>query len=264
MCKIFLTNLWRGLTSEVLKHKGSFMLWFVILVPFIVAGITFLTVIPSTHNRASVPARWYVIFNYQPYFHIFTFLQILFISHVNYREHKNNTWKNLCLLPIPRWVVFVSKAMFAYLVLAINVLLFFFLVLSSVYLLGKLKPELGFQYADYWHEAFVPTVKLFLASTGVFAIMYWVSHHFKSIVLSIIAGMTGYASAFALFLFTTRRGYIGFPYSKFHPFNFPGHAFNSFGTGNHSLNMEQVYYGLIGGFFILLIHYFVSLKKNIV
>ncbi len=259
----FFAHLTGGLRSEFLKHQGTFVLRFILLVPVIAAAITFFLTMPSTHNRADVPARWYIVFNYQPYLHIFVFLQILFVSYVNYQEHKYNTWKNLFVLPSPKWVVFVSKAMFAYGILAINVLLFLFLVLLSLYILGILKPELGFQYADYRYEAFVPTVKLFLASTGVFAIMYWISHHFKAILPSIIAGLAGYASAFALFLYTSRREYTGFPYSELHPFNFSGYAFNSFGTGNHSLHMEQVYGGLLGGVFILLIHYLVSLKKNL-
>ena len=237
------------------------MFWFVLSVPFIIVGITFMLLLGGT--QATDPSRWYIIFNYKPYFHIFTFLQILFIAHVNYLEHKNNTWKNIYVLPVPRWTIFFSKAIFSYVILALNVLLFFLLVMSGGHLLGKLRPDLGFQQGNYWLETLIPTLKFFFASTGVAAIMYFISSYLKSILYSVIFGLIGYASAFALFLHNSRRDYQGFPYSEYHPFTFPGYAFGSFGTGNHSLNMEKVYYGLACGFLVLTIHYFLNSKKNI-
>lgn len=240
------------------------MIWFVFLVPFVVTIITFLLVFSSSNMRAVDPSRWFIVFNYKPYLHIFTFLQILFIGHVNYLEHKNNTWENIYVLPVPRWTILFSKAIFIYILLALNILLFFLLVMSAGHLLGILRPELGFQQGNYWLETFVPTLKLFLASTGIVAIMYWASYQFKSILFSTIFGLTGYASALALFLHDSRPGYRGFHYSEYHPFTFPGYAFNSFGTGNHSLNAEKVLYGLALGFLVLIIHYFLSRKKNIV
>jgi hypothetical protein len=240
------------------------MLWFMILVPLIVSGIAFLTALGDENIYVADPWRWYVSFNYRPYFHIFTFLQILFISHINYVEHKNGTWKNLRVLPVPFWTLFFSKLVFGCSVLVINFLLFYLLVMSGGTLLQKMRPELGFQYVSYWQEAFVPSLKFLAASSYTVAIMFWVSYRFKSILVSVIIGLIGYASGFALFLLTNKRGYNGFPYSQWHPFNFSGYAFDSFGTGNHSLNMEYVWCGLAGGVLVLIVHYFFSRDKNIV
>lgn len=253
----------RGLTAEFLKHRNTFMLWFVLSAPLIVTGITFLTLLAD--DRLSVVDAWrgYISFNFRPYFHIFVFLQILLVSHVHYIEHRNNTWKNLRVLPIPFGTIFLSKALFVCLVLTANVLLFYFLIMLSGYLLGIARPELGFQHNDYWFEAFVPSIKFLTASSSVTAIMFWVSYHFRSILVSIVLGFTGYASGFALYLVTSRQGYTGFPYSKWHPFNFSGYAFGSFGTGNHSITMEYVYAGLAGGILILLLHYISCRNRNV-
>jgi hypothetical protein len=144
----------------------------------------------------------------------------------------------------------------------INVLLFYFLVISGGYLLKALRPELGFQNA-YWLEAFFPTVKFFVASSCTTAIIYWLSFSFKSIMLPIVLGLIGYASGFALFLVTSRRGYNGLPYSEWHPFNFSGYAFDSFGTGTHFINLEYVWYGFTSGILILFLHYHSNRNKAV-
>lgn len=258
-----MAELGHGLASELLKHRSTFVFWATLLSPVVVAGITFILVVTDSNYHADVPARWHVLFNYQAYFHIFTFILILWVSHVNYLEHKNKTWKNIYVLPVPSWIIFFSKLLFAYLILAFNILLFYLLVLTSEVLLGLLRPELGFQHGNYWLEALIPTIKYFLASSAVIALMYIISHYFKSIVVSITLGLVGYVSAFALFLLTNRSGNGGFPYAKLHPFNFSGHAFRSFGTGNHYLNMESVYYGVLGALVISIGYYWVNRKKNI-
>lgn len=261
--KEIIIGLQQGLTAELQKHRGTFVFWATLLSPVVVAGITFLLVVTDGNYHADVPARWHVLFNYQAYFHIFTFMLILWVSQVNYLEHKNKTWKNIYVLPVPSWIIFFSKLLFAYLILAFNILLFYLLVLSSEVVLGLLRPELGFQHGNYWMEALIPTIKYLLASSTVIALMFVISHYFKSLVVSITLGLVGYVSGFALFLLTNRSGYAGFPYAKLHPFNFSGHAFRSFGTGNHSLNIEPVYYGVLGAVVILVGYYFFSRRKNI-
>lgn len=262
--KKIITKLGYVLGSELLKHRSTFVFWATLLSPLVVAGITFLLVMADRNYHADVPARWHVLFNYKAYFHIFTLILILWVSQMNYLEHKNNTWKNIYVLPVPPWIIFFSKLLFAYLILAFNILLFYLLVLTSEVLLGLLRPELGFQHGNYWLEALIPTIKYLLASSTVIALMFFISHYFKSLIVSITLGLAGYVSAFVLFLLTSRAGYTGFPYAKLHPFNFSGHAFRSFGTGNHSLNMESVYYGVLGAIVILIGYYFVSRQRNIV
>ncbi|MDJ1504411.1 ABC transporter permease [Xanthocytophaga agilis] len=252
-----------GFISEFLKHRNTFLLWFVLLVPFVITTITFLTVWTDQALDVVNPWRWYIVFNYKPYFHIFVFLQILLICHVNYIEHRNNTWKNLRVLSVPFEVVFFSKVVFSYLILTVNVLEFYFLIMLSGDLLSKLRPELGFQDTNYWIEGFIPSCKFIAASTCLTSILYWVSYYIKSIIISIIIGLLGYVSALVLFLYTSRSGYTGFPYAEWHPFNFSALAFNSFGTGNHLLTMEYVYYGLIGGIVILSMHYVWTRYKSV-
>jgi hypothetical protein len=254
----------RGLASELIKHKSSFMLWFILSAPFIVVAITFLTALGDNNLRVVDPARWFIAFNFRPWMHISTFLQILFVAHINYVEHRNNTWKNLRVLPVPYWSLFTSKVIFAYVVLFLSTLIFYALVMLGGELMATLRPELGFQPTGYWREAIYPTLKFAIASMGIIAIMYWVSGRIKSILVTVVIGLMGYATGFASFLITSRQGYHGPPYARFHPFNFPGFAFDSFGTGDHALNMEFVYYGFFGGIAVIVLNYVLTRSKNVV
>ena len=252
-----------GLMAELIKHQSTFLLWFVMAVPLIITLITCLLVWGDQSMQINDPWRWYISFNFTPYFHIFIFLQIFFICHLTYLEHRNHTWKNLRVLPVPFWVIFFSKVVFGYLVLVINVLSFYLLIMLSGQLLALLRPDLGFGDTGYWYEAFIPTLKFILASTCVVCIMYAISYYVKSILSSIIIGFTFYASAFALFIFTSRQGYKGLAYAHWHPFNFSGLAFSSFATGNHMLSIEFVYYGLGGGILVIALHYLLTRYNNV-
>jgi hypothetical protein len=252
-----------GLMAEFLKHKGTFLLWFVMAVPLAITAIICLLVWGDQSMQVNDPWRWYIQFNFTRYFQVFVFLQILFICHITYLEHRNNTWKNLRVLPVPFWVIFFSKVAFGYLVLVINVLSFYLFIMLSGHLLAYLRPDLGFGDTSYWYEALIPSLKFILASACVVCIMYMVSYYVKSILTSIVIGFTGYASALALFLYTSREGYKGLPYATWHPFNFSGLAFSSFGTGNHLLNIEYVYYGLVGGILVVALHYLLTRYKNV-
>ena len=253
----------RVIKAEYIKNNTTFMFWLTVLMPVIMAGGMSMLVLLDNNYHADIPARWHITFTYTFYFHAFVFIQILFIGHIHYLEHTNHTWKNLYVLPLPGWVVFFAKLIFTWLVLAVNMLLFYLSVLVSEYLISLIRPELGFQHGNYWLEALLPTLKLLPASTAVTAIMFWISHHFKTLLIPIVLGLTGYASAFVLFLITNRRGYDGFPYAEFHPFNFMGFAFSSFGTGNHWINIRFSYYGLLVGGIVVIIHYWISRRQLI-
>jgi hypothetical protein len=252
----------KGMASEFGKHKPTFFLWFLFLVPLVVSLVTFLMTLREADLSFANPWRYYIALNYRFYLHIYVFLQVLLVSQVNYLEHKNNTWKNLYVLPIPRWVPFVTKLLFAWVLLLLNYAFFYGLVMGSGLLLAQLRPELGFHFqpAQYAYEALVPVLKSFLASFAVAALMYWAGYWLKSMLWLVIVGLAGYASAFALLLYNSRPAYRGLPLAEYHPFNFSGYAFSSFGTGNHALQMEQVYYGLLGGLCIVLSHYWLKPK----
>ena len=91
----------KGMASEFLKHKPTFFLWFLFLVPLVVSLVTLMMALGEAELSFANPWRWYIALNYRSYLHIFVFLQVLLVSQVNYLEHKNNTWKNLYVLPIP-------------------------------------------------------------------------------------------------------------------------------------------------------------------
>lgn len=248
----------RSIASELIKVRTTFMVWFVMSVPAVVVAIIFLTILNDTALSVTDASRWYIRFAYRPYLHVFVFLQILLVTHINYIEHRNFTWKNLFVLPVPRWSVLAAKAIVVQGILLLSTLLFYFLVMTSEEMLGKLRPELNIQTTGYWYEAFIPTLKFFLASSSATAIMYVLSYWVRSSLASVIAGLIGYASGFALLLITTRPTYDGIPWSRYHPFSLAGFAFDSFGTGNHILNMQEVWMGLVGGIVIFAAHCFYS------
>jgi hypothetical protein len=128
---------------------------------------------------------------------------VLLVSQVNYLEHKNNTWKNLYVLPIPRWVPFLTKLLLAWLLLLAQLRILLrpgdgqwpFALRGYGRSLG-----LGLDLPTTAYEALIPVLKSFLASFAVVAIMYWAGLLAQINVWLVIVGLAGYASAFALLL----------------------------------------------------------------
>lgn len=110
-------------------------------------------------------------------------------------EHRENTWKHLFALAIPRWSIYAAK-------LAIGILL---LCLSSVVLalgialegltLNVLRPDQGLALPVPWNDIVVRALSLTLAALLVLAIQTWVALRWRSFVVSVGLGIAGTIAA---------------------------------------------------------------------
>jgi hypothetical protein len=114
-------------------------------------------------------------------------------------ETKSAAWKHLFALPVGRGAVFISKLLVLLALNALALLMFSGLLLGAGFLLGLLKPGLGFQ----THYAPLQTVLWMLAHTyvatlGLLAVQYIVSLYWRSFVVPVGVGMGAVVATIAL------------------------------------------------------------------
>lgn len=124
---------------------------------------------------------------------------VLLTSLVVNIETKATAWKHLYAQPVGRGAVFGSKLL---LILALNaaaLLLFVGLLLGAGWLLGVLKPTLGFQtHAVPFGAVGWMLLRTYVATLGLLAVQYIVSLYWRSFVVPVGVGMGAVVAAFAL------------------------------------------------------------------
>ncbi|TGE09934.1 ABC transporter permease [Hymenobacter fodinae] len=124
---------------------------------------------------------------------------VLLTSLVVNVETKSGAWKHLFALPVGRGAVFTSKLLVLLALNALALSLFAGLLLGAGFLLGLVKPGLGFQ----THQAPVQTVlwmlgHTYVATLGLLAVQYIVSLYWRSFVVPVGVGMGAVVATIAL------------------------------------------------------------------
>ncbi|QJX46204.1 ABC transporter permease subunit [Hymenobacter taeanensis] len=114
-------------------------------------------------------------------------------------ETKSSAWKHLFALPVGRGAVFFSKLLVLLGLNALALLLFVAALLGAGFLLGLVKPGLGFQ----THQAPLQTVlwmygHTYVATLGLLAVQYIVSLYWRSFVVPVGVGMGAVVVTIAL------------------------------------------------------------------
>lgn len=129
-------------------------------------------------------------------------------------EHRENTWKHLFALAIPRWSIYAAK-------LATGILL---VCLSSVVLalgialegltLYALRPDQGLAPPVPWVDIVVRTLSLTLAALLVLAIQTWVALRWRSFVVPVGLGIAGTIAALVVGISARTQSFVLlFPWS---------------------------------------------------
>jgi hypothetical protein len=100
----------------------------------------------------------------------------VFIAYsVNSIEYKADTWKTLFSLPISKWAVYSAKYLYAFFLVFLCLLLFYFFTIGSGNLLGLLKPSLKFYDYNIQRGLLMVYIKLLFASLGILSIQFLLS-----------------------------------------------------------------------------------------
>ena len=173
-----------SLQSEFFKSKNTLAFWGAIILPvflcFLVFGVYFFKAddIIKSMKVPSPDAFWF------QYFMIILGVMgslllpmyLIFMTYsVNSIEHKAETWKSLFSLPIPKFTVYFSKALYCLILVFLTLLLFLGLSIGLGLILGKIAPNYHLLDADLPKLFGMLTkiyIKLFFSSLAIVAIQF--------------------------------------------------------------------------------------------
>jgi lantibiotic transport system permease protein len=186
--------LFRGLQTEWIKARRSFVVIYVLLCPLLLASLLFLvfyfrpTADIDTAESIGKANYWTMLLlgGYNSLSHLFLPLFIVLLNVMLYtREHQGNMWKHLYALPTPRWSVYGAKSLFGLLLLWASFVLFFVFVILVGYSVDLIKPAYKFSQTDMLlTEHLVIAARIFVNSLGIWAIHNWLSLRFKGVGIS--------------------------------------------------------------------------------
>ncbi|MBC3540207.1 ABC transporter permease [Rufibacter sediminis] len=248
----------RGVSAEVLKLKHTWALWLSLLAPLSIVSMTFLVFFFKGHlflKPGSNPWFTWAMNNISPTAQLLVplFLALL-TALVNGTEHQSGGWKQLYALPVPRWSVFLNKYLLLLGLVVLSYATFWLGLLVGGYLLGLVRPGLGFQ--DYHHVQGISlgTFRVLVGSLFIFTLQFCLSFQFRSIALSMGLGIL-FTMAF---LIGSRWEHIGF-----YPYSWPYFSAAVFQAKNASVFVPQMWYSLLGSLVLLVLGVWTSSRKDI-
>lgn len=184
----------RALSVEHLKLKRTLTIWMVLIAPFVVNLMYFLTYLDygQTHHEYD-PEAW-LVFG-RSVLSMWTVLMLpLYITLqsalLGNNEHANQQWKHLFALPLPRWSYFAAKWTLLFELILFSSIFTFGFTLVGGWCTQQIYPTMGLTLdAIPWLLLLGMSAKAFLAAILMISIHTWISLHWHSIVISIGSGM---------------------------------------------------------------------------
>ncbi len=235
-----MTYFLRALSVEHLKLKRTLTVWMVLVAPFVVNLMYFLTFLDygETHHEydpeawlsymRSVLSMWSVL--------MLPLLITLQSALLGNSEHANQQWKHLFALPLPRWSYFAAKWVLLFELILVSSLLNMGMSLVGGWGTGQVYTTMGLTLdAIPWAGLFIMNGKAFLAALLMLSIHTWISLRWQNIIVSIGSGMV----AVVVSLFVMRSD----TWAPIYPWTLP---FSSFSMENGLLGQIMAI-ALIGG-----------------
>ena len=231
----------RGISAEYYKYKRTFTFWLLILAPAFIPIISFLVLFFKGSEIIKEDQNvweFLVSFSTNPGNFLFPFFIIMLALLVNNIEYNANTWKLIYAQPLSRLAVYLAKMKVFVIMLFISLMLFATFTLLVGFILHFTSPELGFDQSYNFGFAYALNFKLFLATLGMASIQFWISQHWKNLILPLGVGIAGVIS----FLIVVQ----GWKYAIYHPYGYHVLAINGVSGEDFKLweNMDHVYYSL--------------------
>ncbi|MFY0592491.1 ABC transporter permease [Roseivirga sp.] len=251
----------RGISAELYKFRRTFILWFLVLAPAFIPVINliiFLSRGDVIMKDGGNPWENLLKFSIDPATFLFPFFVMIVALFVNSIEYNSNTWKLIYTQPLSRTVVYLSKVkVFAFMIFS-SLMLFGVFSLLVGYILQFATPDLGFDQAFDVSIFFKLSFKIFLTTMGYASIQFWLSQHFKNLIVSLGIGIAGLIS----FMIVVN----GWEYAGYHPYGYHILGLGQVADPNFSLwnNMEYVYRSLGLAAVIYILGGIENLKKRII
>lgn len=221
-----MTGMIRALDAELYKLRRTLALWLAAIAPLSVVALQVLVVYQRRGmylNRGGNAWIWFgeAIYPYWTWvaLPLFIGLQAALLAGL---EHRTDQWKHLYALPVSRGAVYVAKQAVGLLLIGLNTLCLVVFTLLGGWLLQVVEPGLGFTWDVPWARLIRFGLGVYLASWLTIAIHIWVSHRWKSFVVSMSISVA--ASIFAMFAAESRLALL-------YPWVLPRLAAETFSTG---------------------------------
>jgi hypothetical protein len=247
-------DLSRAIGVELLKLRRTLALWAAWLVPLAVLAMTTAINLSRAHGTNFVldePNGWDSLmldltlvlwcFVVLP---LFVALEAALLAGI---EHRENTWKHLFALPIPRWTIYVAKLLVGFGLLCITSVVLAAGTALQGWVILKLRPDLGLSAPIPWtlilwrSFSFVPPVLLMLA------VETWVATRWRSFTVPMGVGIG--CTAVTIMLLRTIKNHVSTPYgphlASYFPWSLPYVVIAPGATAN--LRETAFLVGVLGG-----------------
>ncbi|MBN8705284.1 MAG: ABC transporter permease [Bacteroidetes bacterium] len=230
------------ISTEMIKLRRTLALWMVVIAPSIVVLLQSLIMLNQKEGIGYDADLWLMYStNILSIWGIFMFPMFccLVVALVYHYEHVNGGWQRIYTLPVPEWMILVSKQASAFYLLVLSSFFLFGLTIAGGWLTGYFHPAIDMPDDIPVAEMALRSVKVLGASLFVFAIQNWVSYRWSSLSVPIGTGIAG--TFFALFATGWKYGYL-YPWLL---------SLNSV-FGNDGRDVTALIVGISGGLFVLL------------
>ena len=244
----------RSLESEVLKIKGSIVIWVTILGGLLLSTIFTLRYIFIAHhiNLSQKEAVWESLFSQNARGFVGFLIPIgviLICTLITQIEYKNNNWKQVHTTPQRYSTIFLAKftvlfvlTIFVFVLLNIGILLHGFL--PCLIIDGRLPKD-----AVPFNFFFSETLKCFILTLPIIGFQYLLSLHFKNFMIAFGVGLTVYVGSMP----GIRMGSIGY----LSPYGFVLKYFDQV------IETQHYWMALIYFVFLFGLSYFLYLNKEV-
>jgi ABC-2 type transport system permease protein len=231
----------RAVSAEMLKMKRTLALWMVLIAPMVVVVLSFLQIYmqgtPKKPPASSAEAWLRLAMGITT---LWGFLMLpLFITLetalLGGFEHVERQWKQLFVLPVPRWTIYTAKLLVCTVMIAASTIVLWAGTIATGLFLQRLVPEWGISGAPPWWAMLQKALLTWLAAWLIISLQTWVSLRWRSFALAVGIGMSGTVIGFIVMQSEQ--------WGKFYPWALP--MTTMAGEGK---NMPfAVAYGIVGG-----------------
>jgi lantibiotic transport system permease protein len=228
----------KGIQTEWIKTRQTFVILYVVLCPLLLSVLTFLafalrTISINPEEGAKIPDinywEMFISGGYATLSYLFLPLFIVLLNTMLYaREHQGNMWKHLYALPVPRWSVFGAKSLYSVILLAVSFVLFIVFLTIAGYLVDFVNPFYKFSTHDnLLGKHLTISVRIFIGGLGIWAIHNWLSLRFKGVGVSMGLAIASIVVTPLVLMGESRMGDWIYVYPYLHAFKASGDFFKS-------------------------------------
>src|SRR6266576_2792627 len=215
-----MTEFLRITAIEAMKLRRTLALKVSIIVPLAVIGITLAMNLLRSSGSEFVgdhPNGWDTLMLDQTLilwlfvlFPLFVTLEAALLAGV---EHRENNWKHLFALSIPRWTIYMAKLIVGFGLVVISSVVLAVGTVAQGWIIATFRPDLGLSLPVPWDLVFLRNFGFLPAALFMLAVQIWVAIRWRSFTVPMAVGVVG--TMFGIMLLRTLKNGDSTPFGPF-------------------------------------------------